>query len=111
MKTFDTNFYEELFCLRCIEFDGKRLNRAPRSIGQLANDLIYERLAPGFLDELRRVNPANGKGQREHKHHQRLTTETGHPKLREHIGKVTTLMRVFDDWKAFRKGLDRTLPK
>ena len=111
VKTFKWEFYEQLFRLRHIEFDGKNLNRAPRYIGHDTNNLIYKRLAPGVLDELRKLNPPDSKGQRKNKHHMHLTRDKGHPKLEVHIEKVTMLMRAFDDWDEFKKRLDRALPK
>ena len=35
----------------------------------------------------------------------------GHPRLREHITIVTTLMRVSRDWPGFKHRLDQSHPK
>ena len=43
---------------------------APLGVALLTNDLIYDRLAPGVLDELRRRNPVTERGHRSHHHHQ-----------------------------------------
>jgi hypothetical protein len=70
-------------------------------------------LAPGVLEELKRITPRNDKGRPKHKYFQRLTEDVGHPRLREHLASVITLMRAHDDkdWDAFYKSLNRALPK
>ncbi len=108
VKTFQTDFYRELLRLRGLEFDGTL--KQPRYIGKLTNDLVYRRLAPGVLEELRRINPANERGQRKHKHFQWLTQQIGYQKLVQHLAAVTTLMKVFDDYDSFKVALDRALP-
>lgn len=108
VRTFQPEFYRELFRLKGIEFTGTL--RGPRHIAQATNDIVYRRLAPGVLDELNRLNPTNEKGQRRHKHFQWLTQQVGYQKLLQHLAAVTALMRVFDDFDAFRKALDRALP-
>jgi hypothetical protein len=56
------------------------------------------------------VNPAV-EGQRRHRHFQWLTEEIGHPKLQQHLVKVTTLMEVSDDWDGFKALLDKRFLK
>ena len=46
-----------------------------------------------------------------HKLFQRLTENVGHPKLREHLASVTTLMKASDSWEQFKMMLDRSLPR
>ena len=60
IKTFPAEFYKELFRLRGIDYDegGKR----PQYIGHLTNDLVFSRLAPGALDELRKLSERDSKG-------------------------------------------------
>ena len=64
-----------------------------------------------FLDELRRKNPTVKPGQRRHKHHQWLTGEVGHPKLKEHLIGVLALMRAAPNWGAFIRALTRAYTK
>ena len=78
LKTFDLEFYE-LICQIRDEPLSRAKNR-PQYFGKLTNNLIYQRLAPGVLEELRRVNPVTEKGRRERKHFQHLTPDVGHPK-------------------------------
>jgi hypothetical protein len=79
--------------------------------GHLTNDLVYSRLAPGVLDELRRITPKNEKGRRKGTFSQRLTPDIGVPRLREHVKAVTVLMKASDDWENFMPMLDRSLPR
>ena len=109
-KTFPDDFYKEMFRLRDIHadrFDRKR----PSYFGHLTNDVVYKRLAPGVLAELRRKNPPNEVGRRAAHHHRWLTREFGHPLLREHLAKVITLMKICKTWYEFKALLDRVVPK
>lgn len=107
-RTFQPEFYQELLRLRGLTFDGSL--RQPRYVGNLTNDIVYRRLAPGVLDELKRINPANDKGQRRHKHFQWLSQHTGYQKLLQHLAAVTALMKIFDTYDDFKKALDKALP-
>ncbi len=85
--------------------------RLPQYFGHLTNDLIYGRLAPGVLAELRRKNPTIAPGHRKHKHFQWLTDNIGDPRLREHLWKVIGIMQVFTEWEPFYEALERILPR
>lgn len=109
VKTFPAQFYKEMFRLRGLPYNGKC--RKPQYIGHLTNDLVYVRVAPGVLAELRRKNPADERGRRKARHHQWLTRDLGHPKLLEHLAAVTALMRASDGWDQFYAMLERAIPK
>lgn len=113
LPTFPMEFYE-LVC----EIRGEPLERArkrPSYLGKITNDLVYKRLAPGVLDELRNKNPVMDSGRRKHKHHQLLTPDLGHPKLREHLAGVVSILRAAKaqkmGWDSFKKLLDQTHPR
>lgn len=113
VQTFDLEFYE-LIC----QVSGKPLSYAkkrPKYFGRITNNLVYTRLAPGVLDELEKQNPLNDRGNRSRRHHQHLTREVGHPKLKEHLAGVTTALKMAKQfgltWKEFLKALDKTHPK
>jgi len=110
ISTFPADFYRELFRLRGLDYDSGNVRR-PQYFGNLTNDIVYERLAPGVLDQLRVVTPRTESGRRKHKYFQRLTTNVGYPKLREHLGSVVTLMKLSDDYPDFRQKLDRIHPR
>jgi P63C domain len=110
VRTFPTGFYEELFRLRGLEYPRSTVKR-PRYFGTITNDIVYRRLAPGVLDELKRVQIRDDEGRPKHKLFQRLTTNAGYPKLREHLGSVVTIMKLSTDWSDFRKKIDRIHPR
>jgi hypothetical protein len=113
LPTFDLEFYELMCDLR--QEPLSRVKARPPYFGKLTNDLVYERLAPGVLRVLREKNPVLDNGRRKHKHHQHLTRDIGHPKLKEHLASVTTAMKMAKaqglNWDTFMKFLDMTLPK
>lgn len=109
LKTFPPDFYKEMFRLRGV--DPKEGQQRPGYFGKLTNNVVYDRLAPGVLEELQKVNPKGPTGRRRHLHHQHLTPNAGYPKLREHLGSVTTLMKVSTDWNDFIRKLDQIHPK
>lgn len=109
LKTFPDEYYEEMFRLK--GWDSPAGKNRPGVVGRYTNDLIYKRLAPGVLEELEKQNPKNNKGNRLNRHHQHLTPETGHPKLKEHISNVVTLMKVADNWDQFMGMVNKALPE
>ncbi len=110
ISTFPPDFYREMFRLRGLNFDSGSVKR-PQYFGHLTNNVVYQRLAPGVLDELRVITPKDAKGNRKHRFFQRLTTNVGYPKLREHLGSVTTLMKLSESWEDFMDKLDRIHPR
>ena len=100
VKTFPEEFYEHLFRLRGLSFPEYKVSR-PQYFGHLTNDIIYKRLAPGVLEELRKMTPKTPSGRRQHHFFRRLTDDTGHPKLREHLSAVIAVMSLSDDYDDF----------
>ena len=107
-KTFPYEFYEEIFRLR--GWDGPRGVKRPSVIGHYTNDLVYARLAPGVLDELKEKNPPTDSGRRKHRHFQWFTRDIGHPKLKEHLIGVIVLMKASPNWTVFKRHLARVYP-
>jgi hypothetical protein len=84
----------------------------PRYFGVLTNDIVYDRLAPGVLEELKKVNPKDeATGRRKGGHFQWLTNNVGYPKLREHLRAVVATMKLSNDWHDFKAKLDRSYPR
>ncbi len=108
-KVFPDEFYEQMFRLRNWPWRGRSFN-PPQVVGHYTNDLIYARLAPGILEELKLRNPKIGK-YRKGTNTQLFTPDIGHPALSQHLHAVTTLMRASDTWKDFMVRMDRALPK
>jgi hypothetical protein len=107
ITTFPADFYQEMFRLRGIEFPGSV--KRPQYFGMLTNDIVYKRLAPGVLDELKRVKLEIGRSR--DKLFQRLTSNVGYPKLREHLGSIVTIMKLSDGWHDFMGKRDRLHPR
>ncbi len=87
VHTFTNEFYENLFRIRGLTV--QNVNNRPSYFGILTNNIVYARLAPAVLAELKRTTPKRPDGSLKHKLHQRLSPEMGHPRLREHIASVT----------------------
>lgn len=110
VSTFPEDFYEQMFRLRDLNYPHGTVKR-PQYFGHLTNDLVYKRIAPGVLDELKRVADRNDHGQARHKYFQRLTSNVGYPKLREHLGSIVAIMKLSDDWGDFMGKVDRLHPR
>ncbi len=109
-KTFPDEFYREMFRLRNWQYIPLSVKR-PALVGRFTNYIVYERLAPGVLEELKRINPKNDKGHRKNRHHQGLTENGGHLRLREHLTAVIALMKASTKWGQFERSLQRAFPK
>jgi P63C domain len=110
-KRFPDEFYEQMFRLRGWRYAEIGTVKRPGVVGKWTNDFVYARLAPGVLTELQQKNPADEQGRRKHRHHQWLTEDVGHPKLREHLTAVIALMRASTTWEMFTRLLNRALPR
>ena len=110
-KKFPDDFYKELFRLKGLEYptaSGKR----PQYVGHWTNDIIYDRLAPGVKEALKKKNPrSEASGNRKRKHHQFLTPDFGDPELRDLLNNTIFLMKGCATWDEFKKLLDRARPK
>ena len=107
VHTFPDEYYANLFRLRGLEYPQDTVKK-PQYFGHITNDIIYKRLAPAVLDELKKTTPRDEKGRHKHQLHRRLTGDIGHPKLREHLASVVTVMKLADTYEQFLKMLDRT---
>lgn len=108
VKTFDVDFYKEMFRLRGLRFDPSSMKK-PGYFGHLTNNVVYKRVAPGVFAEIK-AQRAKDEKKRKARMHQQLTAEVGHPKLREHIASVTAIMKLSNDWDDFEQKLDRVHP-
>ena len=107
-KRFPDDFYQEIFRLKNWDWDFKK--RKP-IVGKYTNDIVYDRLAPKLVEELKKKNPKDNKGRRKNHHHRWLTTDIGHPALSQHIYAVTGLMRTCQTWDQFKRLINRAFPK
>ena len=110
VHTFPDEFYAQLFRLKGLEYPVATVKK-PQYFGHLTNDIIYARLAPGVLKELKETTPRDSKGRYKYQLHRRLTEDLGHPKLREHLAAVIPLMKISTNYDQFHQYLDKTHPK
>lgn len=108
VRTFPPEFYEELFRLRGLLYPPENPKFRPQYFGVLTNDIVYERLAPGLLEELKKQAT---KDEKKAHLHRRLTAEVGHPRLKEHLASVTTAMKLSDNYPDFIGKLNRIHPR
>ncbi len=107
---FPTEFYAQIFRLKGSSTADVR--KRPGYFGRLTNDVVYERMLPGMLERLRKVNPTvSATGRRARRHHQHLTDDIGVQHLRDHLNCVVFLMKASTDWNGFVRLLDNAAPK
>lgn len=108
VKTFPSDYYEELFRLYNLPFPpaGNKSWR-PGFIGNITNDVVYNRLAPELLPELKK---AASRHERKTRLHQWLTQEIGHPKLREHLASIVTILKLSRSPAEFQANVNRIHP-
>ncbi len=109
-KRFPDEFYKQMFRLQGWKYEPNSVKR-PGVVGKYTNDIVYLRLAPGVLEELKSRTPRDDQGRTKIRYHQWLTEEVGHPKLQEHLSAVIALMKASSDWRTFIRLINRALPK
>lgn len=107
VHTFSPDYYEQLCRLRGIPYPPQKRN-FPAYFGTLTNKIVYDRLAPGLRDELK---VAASKSKKSGRLHQHLTQEIGHPKLREHLSSVVTIMKLSGDYDDFENKFEIIHPE
>jgi hypothetical protein len=110
VRTFPPDFYKEIFRLNDWPYTPDSVKR-PGVIAHYTKDVVYARLAPGVLEELKRVTPKNDAGRPKAKLFQSLTEDLGHPRLREHLSAVVALMKISKNWAGFTRHLDAVFPR
>jgi hypothetical protein len=108
MKTFPNDYYEELFRLYNLPYPppGNKSWR-PGFLGNITNDVVYNRLAPELLPELKKLA---SKHERRSRLHQWLSQEIGHPKLREHLASIVAILKLSRTPAEFQANVDRIHP-
>jgi hypothetical protein len=109
LPTFPPAYYEQMFRLRGLAYPQFTVKR-PQYFGVLTNDIVYKRLAPGVLEELKKGVPRNEDGRPTAKYFQKLTANLGYPKLREHLGSVVTIMKLSANYREFMDKLNHIHP-
>lgn len=109
VKTFPAEYYENMFRLWGLKYPpDKNPNFKPSFFGHVTNNVIYSRLAPELLPELKK---AASRQEKKVRLHQMLTNEIGHPKLKEHLAAVVSLQRISKNHDQFMEFVEKAFPK
>lgn len=108
--TFPTDFFKGICRLKNWPWNNGKM---PSVTGKYINSLIYGRLAPGVLAELKRVNPPTEKGYKKFNDHRLLTRDIGHPALSRMIHQHIGIQSALDDgeWEKYKRIVDRKFPQ
>lgn len=110
VRAFPQEFYEEMFRLKGWKSsDPKKLKR-PGVVGTYTNQLIYEKLAPGVLKELKRKMPKTASGNPKGRLHSLLSVDHGVPELGMLLYATQAMMRGHDSWDRFKRQHDKSFP-
>lgn len=109
VKTFDDDFYREMFRLHGYKYDPSSVKR-PLIFAKKTED-VYARLAPGVREELQRVVKRGPSGRPSEKLFQHLTENEGYKELQTLLTSVKTIMKLSSDPADYRRKLDRVHPK
>jgi hypothetical protein len=114
VKKFPDEFYENIYKLKGWPWPGMGKNRYS-VVAHYTRDLVYERMAPGLLQELERKSPKNEKGQRDVLLQRWLSNDVGDPMLAQHLHSLIMFQRLAlangFGWKRFLHMVDQVLPK
>jgi hypothetical protein len=108
-KTFPLALYKEIFRLKGWPWNNGKM---PQVVGHYTNDLVYDRLTKGMLEELKRLNPPDEEtGRRKHRNYHFLTPEIGYPALNQRLYELLGMARASGTWEQFYRLVDRTFPR
>ncbi len=100
-KRFPDEFYIQMFRLRNWGEFKRAGQKMPGVVGKYTNQLVYDQLPDGVLEELKNRTPKTQGGHNSFKFHQSLSLDTGVKHLDKHLVAVITLMKVSDTWEDF----------
>ncbi len=110
LKTFPADYYEHLFRLYGYDFPpkDKRPQWRPIFFGKITNEVVYSRLAPALLSELKK---AASKTEKKAKLHQWLSSDFGHPKLKDHLISIIALLKISNTPQQFKDFVNTVHPR
>jgi hypothetical protein len=110
MRKFPHEFFKEVYRLLGWDYRPGQVKH-PQYMGKFINKYVYEALPPGVLDELKRLLPKNGNGNRRAKLWQYLTVDTGSPHLDRQLLADITLMQVSETKGQFEDNFEKVFGK
>ena len=108
-KRFPDIFYQHLFRLNRWDYTLAGIKKRPSVVGKWTNQLIYEQLPDGVLEELKRVTPRSEQGKATERYHQHLTNDIGNVHLTNQIQRVVAIMEVSDSWDDFISKFNKSI--
>jgi hypothetical protein len=106
VRTFPADYFKHLCRLRNVELRADM--KLPQYFGNITNNLIYRRIAPGLLKKLKERK--NERGSSSNKLHSWLSEDIGFRSVLVHLGTVVGLMKVNDNYDQFVAQLDKIAP-
>lgn len=115
LPTFEENYYQNIYKLMGWDwsmYTSGAWKNHPQYVGKITNEIVYNKLPRGVIDELNKLNPKNEKGNRKHKHHQFLSENVGYRELLQHFGKLSVVFSMYGhgDYKKAKAHIDSLLP-
>lgn len=112
IRTFDPEYYENMFRLRGLKYPPDstvvKPQYRPQYFGKLTNEVVYKRLAPGILEALKEESKKETKKTHLHRF---LTAGYGKIELVKHLARITMLMEQSQDWQMFMEKLNKKFPR
>jgi len=109
VKTFDDEFYKEMFRLHGYAYDPASVKR-PMIFAKRTED-IYNRLAPGAREELQSLVKRGSSGRPSEKLFQHLTETDGYKALTNILHDAKIVMKLSNNPNDYHKKLDRIHPR
>jgi hypothetical protein len=114
IKTFGEDYYYQIYRLKGWDWSRFTIDKKnhPWAVANYTNRIVYEKLPDGVLDELKKLNPADEKGNRKHKHFQYLSPSIGNNHLLKHLGAIVNIMEGFgnNEWEKALHAIDTRFP-
>jgi P63C domain len=110
IKTFPQDFFNSIANLKGIPLKDGMLKHVPW-MGAVINNIIYDRIAPGAREELKKGIERYPCGQLKARLHQKLTPHKGKEKLIGLISSSMALMKTSGSWDDFMQKMDIVSPK
>jgi hypothetical protein len=106
VRTFPADYFKHLCRLRGVELRSDM--KLPQYFGHLTNSVVYRRIAPGLLAQLKERRAERGSAS--NKLNQWLSLDVGVPELLLHLGTVIAVMKQHTNYEEFEKALEKVAP-